>query len=301
MLNRRHFLGLIAAACTAGWMGCTRDGDRAAPGTVSLMAAGSLNNAFEHGLKAAVPDDITLEVEAHGSATVARLIAEGQRDPDLVALADVALFDGPLHPAWYATFATNALVIAYNPGAEGGQRLAEAGPDRWFEPLLAGRVRIGRTDPDEDPLGYRTLFMLELASRHYGVPDLRARLLSREQIYPETALISQFETGAIDAAFAYRNMAIERDYAYIELPPPINLSDPAYVDNWYATTQYTLPGGKTVTGGVIRYGATIRRMTPAAQRVFRLLLTGGYLQSFGFVIPRNEPQFVGNAPRAVMV
>jgi molybdate/tungstate transport system substrate-binding protein len=265
------------------------------------MAAGSLNNAFENGLKAELDADIALEIEAHGSATVARLIAEGQRDPDIVTVADEALFDGPLYPMWYALFATNALVIAYNPDSPGGQRLARAGADRWVEPLLDGGLRLGRTDPDEDPLGYRTLFMLDLASRYYDTADdLRARLLNRDQIYPETGLISQFETGSIDAAFAYRNMAIERDYAYVELPAPINLSDPQYVDDWYATTQYTLPSGKTVTGGVIRYGSTMRRVTPAVRRVFRTQLTGAYLGAYGFSVPLNYPQFVGDVPDGIM-
>jgi len=284
-------------------VGCARNDGAAARGSdaaVSLMAAGSLNNAFEHGLKPALPDDLALEIEAHGSATVARLIAEEQRDPDIVTLADTALFDGPLRPTWYAAFASNALVIAYNPGTPGGRRLAAAGADRWFEPLLDGSVRLGRTDPDEDPLGYRALFMLELASRYYdGAPDLRSRLPTRNQIYPETALISQFEVGGIDAAIAYRNMAIERDYAYLELPPPVNLSDPAYADEWYATTQYTLPSGKTVTGGVIRYGSTIRHLRPATRRVFQEQLTGAYLQTFGFIVPRTYPHFHGDVPADV--
>jgi len=300
MWTRRQVVKTLGLVGAAGWIGCTGDARRAP--AVSLMAAGSLNNAFEHGLSAAIGDDITLEIEAHGSATVARLIAEGQRDPDIVTVADEALFDGPLHPPWHALFATNALVIAYNPDTPGGQRLAAAGPERWFEPLLDGDVRIGRTDPDEDPLGYRTLFMLDLASRYYdGVSALREQLLARDQIYPETGLISQFETGSIDAAFAYRNMAIERDYAYVELPPPINLSDPAYADAWYATTQYTLPGGKTVTGGVIRYASTMGRITPATQRVFRTQLTGAYLETYGFSVPPNYPQFVGDVPGDVMV
>ena len=266
------------------------------------MAAGSLNNAFEHGLKSELPDDLALEIEAHGSATVARLVAEGQRDPDIVTLADTALFDGPLRPAWHAVFASNALVIAYNPDTPGGSRLAEAGADRWFEPLLDGAARLGRTDPDEDPLGYRTLFMLELASRYYdSAPDLRLRLPARDQIYPETALISQFEVGAIDAAIAYRNMAIERDYAYLELPPPINLSDPACADDWYATTQYTLPSGKTVTGGVIRYGSTIRHVRAATRRVFQAQLTGAYLRRFGFIVPRTYPHVHGEVPAGVTI
>jgi hypothetical protein len=43
--------------------------------TVAILAAGSLQHALENGLKPAV--DVPVQVEAHGSATVARLIDEG--------------------------------------------------------------------------------------------------------------------------------------------------------------------------------------------------------------------------------
>ncbi len=298
-VTRRRFLvraGLGGTALALGWMGCGRE----AAERVTLLAAGSLNNAFENGLRTELPDRVRLEVEAHGSATVARMVAEGQRDPDIVTLADAALFDGPLHPLWYAEFATNALVLAYNPATEGGQALEAAGPERWFEPLRAGRVRVGRTDPDEDPLGYRTLMMLELASRYYDRADhLRETIPAREQVYPETGLISQFETGSIDAAFAYRNMAVERDYAFIPLPNPIDFSTPAYADDWYATTSYTLPSGKTVSGGVIRYASTVRRIREASLEVFAAQCTGSYLRAFGFSVPDDSPTFHGDLPADV--
>lgn len=289
MWTRRRFL-TTASACALGLMGCTDSRP-----TVSLMAAGSLNHALETGLKPMVPD-VAVEIEAHGSVAVVRRIAEGQRNPDIVSLADVALFDGPLHPDWYATFATNAVVLAYNPESPGGKQLAATAPDSWYRPLLNGDVRLGRTDPDLDPLGYRTLFMLELASRYYDVPDLADRLLLPDQIFPETALISQFEVGAIDAAITYRSMALERNYAYIDLPPQINLSDPAYVDDWYATTAYPLPGGTTVRGGLIRYATTLRHPTEAATRVFTAHCTGAYLTDFGFTVPDGYPRFHGNVP-----
>jgi len=302
MLDRRRFLMMLGAAGMSGGIGCARRGAEAqtnAGQTVSLMAAGSLNNAFENGLRNELAEDIALEIETHGSAAVARLIAERQRDPDIISLADVALFDGPLYPDWYVEFATNSIVIAYNPDSDGGRRLAAA--DRWYEPVLDGTVRLGRTDPDADPLGYRALFMFELAARYYnGAPNLRTRIPRRDQMYPETALISQFETGAIDAAVAYRNMAIERNYAYIALPPQIDLSDPAYESDWYATVAYALPSGKTVAGSVISYGSTIRRPSAAARQVFRTQLTGAYLGDFGFVVPSDYPKYHGDVPREVV-
>ncbi|ESS05559.1 MAG: ABC-type molybdate transport system, periplasmic component [uncultured archaeon A07HB70] len=244
--------------------------------------------------------DIPVNIEAHGSATVARMIDEGQRDPDIVTVADVALFERPLSPPWHAVFTSNSVVIAYNPDTDGGERLADAGAERWYEPMVDGEVNIGRTDPDQDPLGYRTRFMLELASRHYDdASNLRAQILQRDQIYPETSLISQFETGSIDAAIAYRSMAVERGYEYIELPDQINLSSPRYAEEWYSTVSYTLPSGQEIQGGLISYGSTIRHMSDAAVSVFDVHTTGRHLEEHGFLLRDQFPGFSGDVPRRV--
>jgi molybdate/tungstate transport system substrate-binding protein len=266
--------------------------------TVTILAAGSLHHALETGLKPAV--DVPVEIEAHGSATVARMIAEGQRDPDIVTVADTALFDEPLSPPWYSTFTSNAVVVAYNRGTEGGRRIEEAGEDAWYEPMLDGAIRLGRTDPDLDPLGYRTRFALELASRYYDdASDLRDRILRREQIFPETALLSRFESGSIDAAFAYRNMAVERGYDYIDLPDRIDLSNPDYAEDWYATVSYTLPNGQEIHGSVIGYGSTIRRMSDEAVAVFAEHTTGDYLAESGFLVGDRFPGYDGDVPSRV--
>ncbi|OTF01816.1 extracellular solute-binding protein [Halorubrum sp. SD683] len=300
LTTRRQFLLTAGTAAVAGFSGCTGVGsrDRGQSTTVAILAAGSLQNAIANGLKPAV--DIPIEVEAHGSATVARMIDEGQRDPDIVSVADVALFAEPLSPSWHSVFTSNSVVIAYNPDTDGGARLAEAGTESWYEPMVNGNVNIGRTDPDQDPLGYRTLFMLDLASRYYNeATDLRERILQQDQIYPETSLISQFETGSIDAAFAYRNMAVEREYEYIELPDQINLSNPQYAEDWYSTTSYTLPSGQEIQGGLISYGSTIRHMSDAAVSVFDALTTGNYLEEHGFLLREQFPAYSGDVPQRI--
>ena len=261
---------------------------------VSILAAGSLSNALETTFPERV--DSPLAVETHGSARIAQLVASGQKTPDIVAVADVSLFDSPLDPPWYAEFASNELVVAYNGDTEGGRAIAEAGTERWYEPLLSDDARLGRTDPNLDPLGYRTLFLLELASRYYGVEDLSARLLSQEQVYPETQLVSQLETGGIDAAVTYRNMAVERDYDYVELPPELNFGSPDHAERWYESVSWTLPSGKTVRGGLISYGATLRDPAAASADVFDALVSPSYLEAHGFDIPESYPRYHGDVP-----
>jgi len=293
VLGRRRLLAGVAAALGAG-AGCSRALGSDRPGPVSVLAAGSLSNALENGLRPSV--EARLRTEARGSAAAARLVAGGQKDPDIVAVADTVLFDAPLDAGWYAEFATNSMVLAYNPDTEGGRRIATAGRDGWYRPLLEGDVRLGRTDPDLDPLGYRTLFVLELATEHYGLDtDLRAAVPGSGRVYPETQLVSQFETGGVDAAFAYRNMAVERGYEYVDLPAAVDLSDPDRADR-YRTASYELPGGIVVRGGVVSYGATLRTRSRAATEVFEALTAGQFLTDFGFGVPDAYPRYTGDVP-----
>jgi molybdate/tungstate transport system substrate-binding protein len=292
VLGRRRLLAGVAAALGAG-AGCSRALGSDRPGPVSVLAAGSLSNAFENGLAPRV--EARLRTEARGSAAAARLVAEGQKDPDIVAVADTALFDAPLDPDWHAEFATNSMVLAYDPDTEGGRRVAAAGPERWYRPLLEGDLRLGRTDPDLDPLGYRTLFVLELATGHYGLDtDLRAAVPGSGRVYPETQLVSQFETGGVDAAFAYRSMAIERGYEYVDLPAAVDLGDPDRADR-YGTVSYELPGG-VVDGGVVSYGVSLRTRSRAAREAFEALTAGQYLTDFGFGVPDAYPRYTGDVP-----
>lgn len=296
--SRRSFLRTAGVVGIGAVAGCLDRGQSGNSASVAILSAGSLQNALEHGLKSAV--DVPVQIEAHGSATVARMIDEGQRDPDIVTVADTELFEGVLSPQWYSVFTSNAVVLAYNPDTSGGQRLAQAGPEQWYEPLADGDVSLGWTDPDQDPLGYRTLFTLELASRYYDdATNLREQILRHEQIYPETSLISQFETGSIDAAIAYRNMAVERDYEYIALPDQLDLSNPEYVTDWYSTVSYELPSGQEIEGGLISYGSTIRKMSDAALSVFDVHTTGNYLSESGFLFPDQFPRYEGEVPDEV--
>lgn len=296
LTTRRGFLLTSGMAAATSIAGCT--GESSQSTTIAVLAAGSLQNALANGLKPAV--DIPVEVETHGSATINRMIDEGQRDPDIVSLADVELLKGPLSPSWHSVFISNSIVIAYNPDTDGGKRLEKAGTERWYEPMVNRNVDIGRTDPDQDPLGYRTLFMLELASRYYDdASNLREQILQQDQIYPETSLISHFGNGSIDAAIAYRNMAVERDYEYIELPDQINLCNPQYSEDWYSTTSYTLPTGQEIQGGLISYGSTIRHMSEAAVSVFDLHTTGRYLEEYGFLLRDQFPSYTGEVPQRV--
>lgn len=300
--RRRFLLATGLAVASGGVAGCTGRptgvvGDLTAGDEepVSVLAAGSLQRPFEEGLRDAVP--VPLRIEAHGSVTAARLLASGDRDPDVVALADTTLFERVLDAPWYAEFATNALTVAHG-DSPGGRRVAEA--ERWFDPVLRGDTSLGRTDPDLDPLGYRTWFALGLAEDHYGRPGLRERLLASSRVYPETALLSRLETGNADAAVVYRSMAADRGFASVDLPDAIDLGDPARSQD-YATASYELPDGTVVRGAPVSYAVRARSREDRVRRVYEALVGGAYLSDHGFETPGSFPRTRGAVPAAFEV
>lgn len=288
-VSRRALLGTLAGGVSA-LSGCSSVLGRGQSTPVSVLCAGSLQRTLS-GLDARVSERV--ELEAKGSAAAARLVADGLRDPDLLVLADTVLFDSILGVLWYARVATSELTVAYDRTTDAGRRLEDA--DRWFDPLLAGEVRLGRTDPDVDPLGYRTLFALELAAAYYDRPDLATTVRERSDIYPETSLLTRMGTGAVDAAIVYRPMALDHGFDTIDLPTAIDLSDPATADR-YATASYTLPDGTVVTGGPIEYGATVRNRTDGAMAAFDVLTDGELLADHGFRTPDRYPTYEGDVP-----
>ncbi|UPM42964.1 extracellular solute-binding protein [Halocatena salina] len=263
---------------------------------VTILAAGSLTNALSNGLAPEL--DTPVQIETHGSARIARMVKEGIRDPDIVVVADTALFNAPLNPSWYSVFTSNAVVIASNTATEDGKRVGRTS-QAWYELVADDDINLGRTDPKADPLGYRTLFVIDLAARYYEVDGLASTILADEQIYPESSLMTRFETGAVDVAIAYRNMAVERGYDYIDLPDPIDLSAPEYTEDWYSTVTYTLPDGTAVQGGTISYGAAARTMTDDVLSVFDRLVRGSYLQRHGFILHESFPNHHGRVPERI--
>lgn len=276
-------LGVATAGCVAGGRGASESGERSRTSggdAVSLLAAGSLARALDERLRPAV--DARLSLETRGSAACAALVRDGLRDPDVLALADPALFAGLARR--YTAFATNALVVAYDPDSAGGRAVRDA--DRAFDPLLDRDLRLGRTDPDADPLGYRTLFALRLAAARWDRPYPDA--LDPGQLFPETQLLRTFETGALDAAVVYRNMAVDHDVPFRELPPAVDLSSPAHAEA-YARETYTLPDGQVVRGAAISYGAALRRPSPAARGVFDALVGAGWTEG-ALSVPESYPR-----------
>ncbi len=245
--------------------GCSGDA------TLTIYHAGSLTIPFDDVTKEFIKlhPDIKVETEAAGSATAIRKLTELGKKADIIASSDYTLIPEMMFPKyaeWYIIFATNQMVIAYTNNSLFGD---EINRDNWYEILQRDGVKYGRSDPNRDPCGYRTLMVWQLAQDYYNVPDLYDKLYGAagELIRPkEVDLIALLESGDLDYAFEYSSVAAQHNLNYVVLPPEINLSDENFKD-FYATAQVDIsgnePGSKiTKTGKPIVYGITIPKDAP---------------------------------------
>ena len=140
----------------------------------------------------------------------------------------------------------------------------EIDADNWHEILQRSGVKYGRSDPNQDPCGYRTLMVWQLAEDYYNVPGLYGKLYGAtgELMRPkEVGLIALLESGDLDYAFEYSSVAAQHNLNYLVLPPEINLSREELRD-YYAKAQVEVSGKKpgeflTKKGKPIVYGITI--------------------------------------------
>ena len=70
------------------------------------------------------------------------------------------------------------MVIAFSDRSE---RAAEISAESWSEILMDEDVIYGRSDPDSDPCGYRSLMTMKLADKYYDRNDITESLLNKDQ------------------------------------------------------------------------------------------------------------------------
>ena len=266
--------------------------------SVSVLYAGSLATVMENGLGPAFAKATGNEYqgEAQGSLGAARMIRDGLRRPDVFISADPSVNEKVLMGSnnqnlvtWFLTLASSQLVLAYNSNSKFADRFqaAEAGTVPWYEVLKTPGLRFGRGDPRTDPKGYRTLFLFELAGKHYQRPDLPGLLgdaINPAQVFPETVLLARVQSGQFDAGIFYKHEVIAHKLPFVSFPPEINLGDPKFSAQ-YAQASYTIPSGERVTGAPILFTITIPKAVqhPAtAEALVRFLLSSDeLLKSFG--------------------
>ena len=74
------------------------------------------------------------------------------------------------------------------------------------------------------------------------------KIIDPQEIFTEPSLLARLQEGQIDFTIGYESAVISQHLPFIDLPPEINFSDPAYEKDWYSKASLTLPiAGKVTT------------------------------------------------------
>lgn len=278
---RRAMLSTAAACALLAIFGAAR---AAEPVRLSILAAGTLAQPFREidAIFLRRYPDVVVQPQFGGSVKMARQITELHQPADVIAVADYSvipkyLFAGggrPAYATWYAGFARNAITFMYS---DKSKYAGEITVDNWYRILARPGVEIGRSSPDTDPSGYQTLQMLSLAEKYYRVPGLAARVLanapSANMRDTETSLIAALQLGQIDYLAIYRSDALQHHLRYLDLPPNIDLGDPAFAPLYAGVVAHTRNGD--IAGAPIVYAVTVTANAPHpdwAEKYVALLL-----------------------------
>ena len=213
--------------------------------------------------------------EVSGSRQAARKVSDIGRKADVIASADYKVIDNlliPKHAKFNVQFATNEMAIAYT---DNSKFHTEINAENWTEIVLRKGVKIGHSNPNTDPCGYRSVLVTKLAEKYYNKSSFFKDLLGYKEMYKvgdekkkkvvvrpkETDLLALLQVHALDYLYIYKSVAQQHGLKYITLPKEISLKDGEF-DRLYRSVSFNISGkkpGESINkkGGAMVYGMTI--------------------------------------------
>lgn len=252
---------------------------------LQVAYAGSMGAAMNGGIRQAVAHALGADLRGRGQGALglAHLIIGGSLRPDVF----ISVTPGPMELVLKAGYAAQAqpvarteMVLAYSPRGPRAAAFAaaRAGRQDWWQLVQTPGVRFGRTDPNTDPQGLNTVYMMELAARYYRQPHLVQRalgpLLNPAQIFPEAEIMARLQDGQLDASSAYKTQPAALGLPYIALPDAINLGDAA-LEPQYQRVSIVLHAQRHRPAPLVFYAAVLKNAAqPALGQRFVQWLTG---------------------------
>jgi molybdate/tungstate transport system substrate-binding protein len=177
-------------------------------GTVNVLYAGSFEDIMQQSIDPAFHSATGYTVSGIGddSMSLATEIKGGVQVGDVFISASPKADDalaGPSNGSWvttYQEFGKSDLELAYNPSSSFATALMT---EPWYNVLTKSGFRLGRTDPATDPKGVLAVDALDEAASAHNLPALSALGRSTTNIYAETALVGELQSGQLDAGFFY--------------------------------------------------------------------------------------------------
>ncbi len=251
-------------------MGCGQQSSRGEKTTLHIIHAGSLTLPIHHISRAFEKEfpEVSILSEAWGSKAGARRVIDMENPADVFLSADYMVIENmliPGHASWYLPFATNEMAIVFTDESKFAN---DINTDNWMDILLRNDVKYGRSNPDHDPCGVRSVFTVKLAEKKHDREGFAQTILNKdkENIRPkETDLIALLELGQLDYIFLYRSVAVQHGLRHLELPDSLSMGSFA-LNDWYKEVKTETLGtrpGETITefGEAMVYGLTIPHKT----------------------------------------
>lgn len=203
--------------------------------TLDIACAGAFRPIADGPLKtpAATALHLDLHTHAQGADAVAHALIDGTLHADLF----VPITPGPMHTVLQAGLAPTAypiarteMVLVYSPKSRYASMFdaAAAGKANWWQVLQQPGINFAHGNPAGDPGGRNAFFLLMLAAKKYGNPELVDKLLGPALSTPPPAAGAsnqdKLHSGELDVASSYRVATSFGDLPYIVLPKDINLS-----------------------------------------------------------------------------
>lgn len=280
-MNLRLLCRCLPAWAALGLAACSESaGGAADAATLDVMNAASITQPLRAVLDSfSARTGVPFAQQPGASLELARLVTETHRRPDVVVVADPAVFPNFLQPDYVASYeivARNRIVLAYTGASRGAGGIDST---NWVSVVTQPGVQVGRADPNTDPSGYRALLTMQLAELHYGQPGLYRRLLAAappRNVRPrESDQIALLQTHSLDYIWTYQNLAEDNGLDYVKLPDAIDLGTAAD-STLYARASVRVLGKRpgdtlTVRGAPILFAAAVLTTAPHPALARRLL------------------------------
>ena len=225
-----------------------------------------LENAFtsSSGIQMAPP-------KAAGSLTLAQQIAQGNPVSVFLSVSKTAVQNTTLKTAfggWAIAFASDQMGIVYaNSTTQNSAAMAvinayntasstntTAALYAFFNNLTSGQVKVGISNPNADPAGYRAWIVLEAAGHIYAnnTNYFVNRMISNGGNFTGASaadLVAPLQTGQIQFLFIYKSDITAEHLKLIQLPSGVNLGSGAY-NTFYSQFTYTITTGVQKGGSI---------------------------------------------------
>jgi len=217
-----------------------------------------------------------------GSLVLAQQIAQGAPVSVFISVSKPAVQSAYLKnesSGWAIGFASDQMTIAYSNAslqspaagpvvADFNKAAASNSSADWktfFNALSSGSVKVGISNPNADPAGYRGWLVLEAAGGAYADSSTyfsHQMLANSGNITGSSAanLIAPLEAGQIQFLFIYRSAALAQKLQFLQLPDAVNLGNPSKAA-FYSTFTYALTTGAQKGSPIVLYVAVPKDST----------------------------------------